>query len=102
MNFNTAAAAWSRAHRKPMVGSGDVHRLRQLGTTWTEVEAQADADAICAAVAAGRVRVHASPLTWRAAAGIMVDLVAWRRPAGSRIETMPASGSTNTSLTLSA
>jgi predicted metal-dependent phosphoesterase TrpH len=102
LNFNTPAEAWARAHGKPMVGSGDVHRLRQLGTTWTEVDARADADAICAAVAMGRVRVHASPLAWRDAAGIMMDLLAWRTPAGLRTETTPASGSTNTSLPLNA
>jgi len=102
LNFNTSAVAWAREHGKPIVGNGDVHRLRQLGTTWTEVDAPADADAICAAVAAGRARVHASPLRWDEAAGIMMDLLAWRTHAGQRIETMPASGSTSISLPLSA
>ena len=97
LNFNTRAAAWARAHGKPLVGCGDVHRLRQLGTTWSEVDAPADADAICAAVAAGRVRVHATPLAWREAAGIMMDLLEWRITAGRRIETTPASGSTSIS-----
>ena len=31
LNFNIAAERWARAHGKPMVGNGDVHRLRQLG-----------------------------------------------------------------------
>ena len=101
LNFNASAEVWARTHGKPMVGNGDVHRLRQLGTTWTEVDAPADADAICAAVGMGRVRVQASPLAWRDAAGIMLDLLAWRT-AGSRIETTPAPGSTNTSLPLNA
>ncbi|HZT76322.1 MAG TPA: PHP-associated domain-containing protein [Vicinamibacterales bacterium] len=102
LDFNARAAAWARAHGKPLVGNGDVHRLRQLGTTWSEVDAPPDADAICAAVKAGRVRVHATPLAWREAAGIMVDLLAWRTTAGRRIETMTASGSTNISLPQSA
>ncbi|HZW73918.1 MAG TPA: PHP-associated domain-containing protein, partial [Caldimonas sp.] len=102
LNFNRLAVAWASARGKPMVGNGDVHRLRQLGTTWSLVDAPADADAICAAIAAGRVRVDASPLAWRDAAGIMVDLLAWPPPAGRRIETMPASGSTSISLPQSA
>lgn len=98
LNFNARAVAWARAHGKPVVGNGDVHRLRQLGTTWSLVDAPADADAICRAVADGRVRVEATPLAWREAAGIMVDLLAWRTRAGSRVPTKRASGSTNISL----
>ncbi len=98
LNFNARAVAWARAHGKPIVGNGDVHRLRQLGTTWSEVEARADADDICAAVAAGRVEYRATPLAWRQAAGIMMDLLPWRTPAGPPAETMSASGSTSISL----
>jgi predicted metal-dependent phosphoesterase TrpH len=98
LNFNTRAVAWARAHGRPIVGNCDVHRLRQLGTTWSDVDAPADVDAICAAVSAGRVEVRATPLSWRDAAGIMVDLVACRTPAGPRIETTQGSDSTNISL----
>ena len=35
VNFNRAAERWARLHHKPMVGNGDVHRLRQLGTTYS-------------------------------------------------------------------
>lgn len=97
LNFNDRAVAWARAHGKPVVGNGDVHRLRQLGTTWSIVDAPPDREAICAAVAAGHVRVEATPLTWRDAAGIMVDLLAWRA-AGPRARTKPVSDSTNISL----
>jgi predicted metal-dependent phosphoesterase TrpH len=102
LDFNRRAEAWARAHGRPMVGNGDVHRLRQLGTTWSIVDAPPDADAICDAVLNGRVEVHATPLAWRDAAGIMVDLLAWRTSAGPRIEPMPASDSTNISLPQSA
>jgi hypothetical protein len=53
-----------------------VHRLTQLGRTWSEVDVDvppdlSDADAanaICAAIRAGRVRVAGAPLSpWRAA-----------------------------------
>ena len=98
LNFNRRAEAWARAHGKPIVGNGDVHRLRQLGTTWSLVDAVADPAAICAAVAAGKVQCHATPLSWRDAADIMVDLFAWRRRVGSRIGSTPDSGSTSISL----
>ena len=97
LNFNDRAVAWARAHGKPLVGNGDVHRLRQLGTTYSLVDAAPDADAICAAVAAGRVRVEATPISWRDAASIMTDLLAWRLTAGPRAATKPASDSTNSS-----
>ncbi len=75
VNFNTAAQRWAQAHGKPMVGNGDVHRLRQLGTTYSLVDAEPDADAICEAVRAGRVEVVAKPLRMIDAAMLMADLV---------------------------
>jgi predicted metal-dependent phosphoesterase TrpH len=102
LNFNRRAEAWAAAYGKPMVGNGDVHRLRQLGTTWSVVDVRPGADAICAAIAAGHVRVEPTPLTLAGAAGIMMDLFACRTAAGSRIETTPVSGSTSISLPLSA
>lgn len=76
VDWNRAARAWAAAHGKPMVGNGDVHRLTQLGRTWSEIDvdvpaALSDAEAaraICAAIRAGRVRVAGGPLSpWRAA-----------------------------------
>src|SRR4026208_1816567 len=55
VNFNLAAERWAARHGKPLVGNGDVHRLHQLGTPYSVVEAAPDADAICAAIAEGRV-----------------------------------------------
>jgi hypothetical protein len=76
VNFNAFAERWARRHRKPMVGNGDVHRLEQLGTTYSLVDAEPTADAICAAIAAGRVQVIARPLSIFKAARLMADLVA--------------------------
>ena len=75
MNFNRRAVRWAHAHGKPLVGNCDVHRLRQLGTTYSLVDAASDADAICAAIKAGKVRVEARPLSPLAAAGIMIDML---------------------------
>ena len=76
VNFNAFAERWARRHRKPMVGNGDVHRLEQLGTTYSLVDAEPNADAICAAIAAGRVQVVARPLSMLTATRLMADLVA--------------------------
>ena len=75
LNFNRRAERWAVRHGKPVVGNGDVHRLLQLGTTYSLVDAEPDADAICAAIAAGRVRVESQPLSWARATGIMSALV---------------------------
>jgi hypothetical protein len=75
VNFNRRAARWAARHGKPLVGNGDVHRLRQLGTTYSLVDAAPDPDAICAAIVAGRVRVESRPLAWGDAACIMAALL---------------------------
>jgi len=76
VNFNRFAERWARRHGKPMVGNGDVHRLEQLGTTYSLVDAEPNPDAICAAIAAGRVQVVARPHTFLNAAWLMTKLVA--------------------------
>ena len=74
VNFNRAAERWARRHGKPVVGNGDVHRLRQLGNTFSLVEAEPNADAICSAIKAGRVRVQARPLSVVEAGSIFAEL----------------------------
>jgi len=95
VNFNLLAERWARRHGKPVVGNGDVHRLEQLGTTYSLVDAEPNPDAICAAIAAGRVQAVATPHTFVQAGWLMTKLVAsslrpragWRpsRDRGSRI-----------------
>src|SRR5688572_29265786 len=75
LNFNRAAERWASRHGKPMVGNGDVHRLEQLGTTYSLVDADRDAGSICDAIAAGRVRVVTRPLSWRTAIRIFASLL---------------------------
>ena len=74
LNFNIPAVRWAHVHGRPLVGCGDIHRLRQLGTTFSLVDAEADATEICAAIRAGRVQVEATPRSWASAIGIMADL----------------------------
>jgi hypothetical protein len=59
-----------------MVGNGDVHRLEQLGTTYSLVDAARDSDSICSAIAAGRVRVVSYPLSVARAARLLTTLFA--------------------------
>jgi predicted metal-dependent phosphoesterase TrpH len=75
LNFNRKGESWARAHGRPMVGNGDIHRLGQLDTAFSLVDAAAHPDAICAAIRAGRVEVVARPLSWAAAVTIMGQLV---------------------------
>jgi predicted metal-dependent phosphoesterase TrpH len=68
LNFNRRAVEWARANHKPLVGNTDLHLLAQMGSTYSLVDAPPEPDAICAAIRAGRLTVHASPLsTMRAA-----------------------------------
>jgi predicted metal-dependent phosphoesterase TrpH len=75
VDFNQKAVRWAEQHGKPLVGNGDVHRLAQLGTTYSLVDAQPDAASICAAVVAGRVQMCATPHSWSTAARIMASLL---------------------------
>jgi predicted metal-dependent phosphoesterase TrpH len=63
LDFNRRAVAWARAHGKPLVGNTDLHLLAQMGTTYSLVDAAPAADDICDAIRAGRVTVHAAPLS---------------------------------------
>src|SRR2546423_1166364 len=49
----------------------DAHRLWQLGTTDSLVDAPPDPDSICNAIAAGRVQVRSRPLAWIEAARVV-------------------------------
>lgn len=84
LNFNVLAERWARRHGKPMVGNGDVHRLEQLGTTYSLVDAERDPGSICDAVAAGRVRVVSHPLRWSTAARIFASLTGPSRGVPAR------------------
>jgi predicted metal-dependent phosphoesterase TrpH len=63
VDFNRRAVRWATQNGKPMVGNCDVHRIWQLGSTYSLIDAAPNANAICEAVAAGRVRIESRPLT---------------------------------------
>jgi predicted metal-dependent phosphoesterase TrpH len=74
-NFNRLARLWAKRYGKPLVGNGDVHRLRQLGSTFSIIDAEPHPDAICDAIAAGRVQVESQPLAISQAAGLLSELL---------------------------
>ena len=83
VDFNRRAERWATRHGKPMVGNGDVHRLTQLGTTYSLVDAEPDPAAICGAIAAGRVQVVSQPLSWSTCIPLLASLFVVRRRAGA-------------------
>ena len=74
-DFNRRAEQWAVRHGKPVVGNCDVHRLAQLGPTYSMVDAPRDVDAICEAIAAGRVRVESRPLACVEVARILSSMM---------------------------
>lgn len=88
IDFNRRAERWAAAHGKPVVGNSDVHRLYQLGTCYSLIDAAPDPAAICEAVRAGRVTVAASPLTFLRAATTMADLALADLRARTRVSSL--------------
>jgi predicted metal-dependent phosphoesterase TrpH len=75
LNFNLRAERWAARQGKPLVGNCDVHRLRQLGTTYSLVDAEPNPDAICHAIREGHVYVVSRPLSWLDATSIFTSMV---------------------------
>lgn len=89
VDFNRRAIRWARAHGKTLVGNTDLHLLDQMGTTYSLVDAEPHADAICEAIRAGRVEVHSAPLSTVDAAQLFTRMC-WGGLVG-RLTRTPAS-----------
>jgi predicted metal-dependent phosphoesterase TrpH len=84
VNFNAAAARWATAYGKPLVGNSDLHDLRQLGRTYSDVQGDdRDAEAIVEAIRAGRVTVRSSPVPPLELARVFGGMT-WRLIANAR------------------
>lgn len=94
--FNDRAIGWARTHGRPVVANADVHRLHQLGTTYSLVDAAPTPEGICEAVRGGAVTLVTEPIGAAEAASYFASLTAaslrkrWRallplpsRPAGA-------------------
>ena len=73
--FNRAAIRWARTHGKTLVANADVHRLWQLDKTYSLIDAEPTADAVCAAIKAGNVEMRTTPMSALRAATHLVDLL---------------------------
>ena len=63
VNFNRKAEEYARRMQIPLVGTSDCHRIWQLGTTYTLLDAdEKTVPGVFAAIRAGRVRVVTAPL----------------------------------------
>jgi hypothetical protein len=83
VNFNARGARWARRHGKPLVGNSDLHDLRQLGRTYSLVESERDAGAICEAIRDRRVSLHTSPVPPLELAQVFGGMLLRGRRAGS-------------------
>jgi predicted metal-dependent phosphoesterase TrpH len=75
IDFNRRAVGWARAHRKPLIGNCDVHRLQQLGTTYSLIDAEPNADAICEAIRRGNVEVRTRPISTARAFNLFASMM---------------------------
>jgi len=64
VDFNRRAWKWAQENGKGVVGNSDVHHLSQLGRTYSLVDSEPSAGAICDAIRKGRVEIRSTPLTW--------------------------------------
>jgi hypothetical protein len=77
LNFNRRSARLARETGKPLVGSGDVHFLWQLGRTYSWVYSEPDVQSVLRAIKQGFARIEVSRLSWFEAAKWWATVV-WR------------------------
>jgi predicted metal-dependent phosphoesterase TrpH len=94
VDFNARAVRWAVSHGRPLVGSSDMHDIRQIDRTFTLVDAPPDAGEICEAVRRGRVEVRTEPVPYGELTGVFGGLMlrGWinqfkRRQAADRLTT---------------
>ena len=76
-DFNAAAIVQARQLGKPLVGNSDLHTLDHLGCTYSLVDAEPNADAICDAIRAGRVEVRTEALSTVRVTWVFGRMVLW-------------------------
>lgn len=69
INYNQKAVAVAREHKKPLVGTGDVHMFSQLAQTYSVLTvAEKSYDAVAAAIRSGQVELVSAPIShWQMA-----------------------------------
>jgi predicted metal-dependent phosphoesterase TrpH len=75
IDFNRPAVRLAREAGLPLVGTSDSHFVRQLGTTYSLIEADLTVVSVLQAIRKGQIRVASRPLTFRECAGIAMAMV---------------------------
>lgn len=99
IDFNRRAVRLAREAGRPLLGGSDSHSVRQLGTTYSLIEAEMTVPSVLATVRAGRVAVVSRPLTLLACGRIASELFVgslrgrttpsplfWPHPSGRKVE----------------
>jgi len=83
LNFNDRAVRLAATAGLPLLGTSDAHLVRQLGTTYSLVQARPTLASVLDAIRAGQVRITSRPLALRECAAIMLTITAgdWRARA---------------------
>jgi|SRR5262245_33201442 len=82
IDFNRAAVRVARETGLPLLGTSDSHVVRQFGTTCSLIEGLPTIASVLGAIRKGQVRIESRPLTLRACARIVLDMVVadwWER-----------------------
>jgi predicted metal-dependent phosphoesterase TrpH len=78
LDFNRASVRLAQKMGKPLVGSGDIHFLWQMGRTFTWIYSEPDTKSVLDAIKQGSIRMEVSPLTWFEAAKWWATAI-WRK-----------------------
>ncbi|MBI2453544.1 hypothetical protein HYV56_02470 [Candidatus Peregrinibacteria bacterium] len=62
-NFNKKAVEISKKHKKPLVGTSDIHILKYFNPTYALIEAEKNIASILKALNAGKTKIVSRPLT---------------------------------------
>jgi hypothetical protein len=86
IDFNTRAVRLAREANLPLLGTSDAHLARQLGTTYSLLDAEPTRAGVLDAIRAGRVRIVTRPLSPVECAVILATMTFadWRKRAGLR------------------
>jgi hypothetical protein len=75
IDFNRPAVRLAQETGLPLLGTSDSHVVRQFGTTCSLIEGSPTIASVLGAIRKGQVQVESRPLTLRACARIVLDMV---------------------------
>ncbi|MCX6560106.1 MAG: PHP domain-containing protein [Candidatus Aminicenantes bacterium] len=81
IDFNRPAVRLAARTGKPLIGTSDCHTVRQLGRTYSLIEAEKTPESILAAVKTGRVEVRSVPISLAMMASIVLGQFSIRKLA---------------------